>query len=188
MRNKINIVTIFSICFFIIPFQSISNKGINNVLISYNKMKYHDIRMAQGMGYNVDKELLGKIYDYSVRYNRDFNRMLRWVWTESQFYSNATSYVGAMGLLQIMPSTAKFVKNKILKNPAYFGLTKEEIKKVRKADYNNIYEEDLNLLFCFSYIHMLSNNFGCMKIVLARYYSGRSWKHYIDSDYVNNIY
>src|SRR5450830_203069 len=85
---------------------------------------------------------------------------------ESRFIKNAKSYVGASGLMQLMPSTAKFVAKKI-------GLT--EFTQDQINDINT------NLLLGTSYLNMVLNNLdGSQALATAAYNAGpgrpRTWR------------
>lgn len=85
---------------------------------------------------------------------------------ESRFIKNAKSYVGASGLMQLMPSTAKYVAKKI-------GLT--EFTQDQINDINT------NLLLGTSYLNMVLNNLdGSQALATAAYNAGpgrpRSWR------------
>jgi len=85
---------------------------------------------------------------------------------ESRFIKNAKSYVGASGLMQLMPSTAKYVAKKI-------GLT--EFTQDQINDINT------NLLLGTSYLNMVLGNLdGSQALATAAYNAGpgrpRTWR------------
>ncbi|WP_050476369.1 lytic transglycosylase domain-containing protein [Herbaspirillum rhizosphaerae] len=85
---------------------------------------------------------------------------------ESRFIKNAKSYVGASGLMQLMPATAKYVAKKI-------GLT--EFTQDQINDINT------NLLLGTSYLNMVLNNLdGSQALATAAYNAGpgrpRTWR------------
>jgi soluble lytic murein transglycosylase len=85
---------------------------------------------------------------------------------ESRFIKNAKSYVGASGLMQLMPATAKFVAKKI-------GMT--EFTPDQVNDINT------NLLLGTSYLNMVVNNLeGSETMATAGYNAGpgrpRTWR------------
>lgn len=85
---------------------------------------------------------------------------------ESRFIKNARSHAGASGLMQLMPSTAKYVAKKI-------GLT-----EFMQDQIDNI---NINLLLGTSYLNMvLSNLDGSQTLATAAYNAGpgrpRSWR------------
>ncbi len=88
---------------------------------------------------------------------------------ESRFIRNARSHVGASGLMQIMPGTARFVANKI----GLSGFTQNQI--------NNI---DTNLLLGTRYLNMvLSDLDGSQVLATAAYNAGpsrsRAWRAFL---------
>lgn len=90
---------------------------------------------------------------------------------ESRFIRNARSHVGASGLMQIMPGTAKYVANKI----GLTGFTPNQI--------NNI---DTNLLLGTRYLNMvLSDLDGSQVLATAAYNAGpsrsRAWRAFLTS-------
>ena len=85
---------------------------------------------------------------------------------ESRFIKNARSYVGASGLMQLMPATAKYVARKI-------GLA--EFSQDQINDINT------NLLLGTNYLNMVLNNLdGSQALATAAYNAGpsrpRSWR------------
>jgi len=85
---------------------------------------------------------------------------------ESRFIRNAKSYVGASGLMQLMPSTAKFVAKKI-------GMT-----EFRQDSINDI---NTNILLGTSYLNMVLGNLdGSQALATAAYNAGpsrpRNWR------------
>jgi soluble lytic murein transglycosylase len=85
---------------------------------------------------------------------------------ESRFIRNAKSYVGASGLMQLMPSTAKFVAKKI-------GMS-----EFRQDQINDI---NTNLLLGTSYLNMVLGNLdGSQPLATAAYNAGpsrpRNWR------------
>jgi len=77
------------------------NKDYSNLP---NTTTLPDIPQLQGASKN---EIIGFIDKYSEKYNIDKNLVKAVVQQESGFNSKAVSQVGAMGLMQLMPSTAK---------------------------------------------------------------------------------
>lgn len=85
---------------------------------------------------------------------------------ESRFIRNARSYVGASGLMQLMPATAQYVAKKI----GLTGFTQEQIDDI-----------DTNLLLGTSYLDMVLNNSdGSQAQATAAYNAGprysRGWR------------
>ena len=101
---------------------------------------------------------------YSVEFGVDRALVYAVIKAESGFDKNAKSKAGAVGLMQIMPSTAIFIANEL--------------------DENNFVEEDLfdeqvNIRFGCFYLKYLFNKFLDVKAVVCAYNAGetvvRTW-------------
>jgi soluble lytic murein transglycosylase-like protein len=103
--------------------------------------------------YNVGAGLAGKIFDRALREGVDPELAFRLVRLESEFNHRATSNVGAVGLMQLMPSTAKlFVK----------GVTTEQL-----------YDPDMNLRIGMKYLRTLLDMYkGNVSLALLAYNRG----------------
>lgn len=103
--------------------------------------------------YNISYELAGKIYDAAVREGIEPELGFRLVRVESVFDVRATSPVGAIGLTQLMPSTARFFEP---------GVTREQL-----------YDPDLNLQIGFRYLRTLIRQYkGNLRLALLVYNRG----------------
>jgi len=120
-------------------------------------------------------------HDYSLRYLAPFDGQVRpaaqkqslddaWVYglmrQESRFITNAKSSVGASGLMQLMPATAKWVA-----------------KKIGLASYNhgNVNDTDTNLLLGTSYMRMVMENLDNQPVLASAAYNAgpgraRKWR------------
>lgn len=119
--------------------------------------------------YNLDNSklwIVEKVYDYSMRFNLNFKMMVRLIYRESKFDKDAVSNKGAIGLGQVMKNTAESVAG-------FIGIEKYDLRNA-----------DDNLLLSFKYFSMLLKWSDSVEEALARYYSGNSWKEYVNSDYV----
>ncbi|MBD0319550.1 MAG: transglycosylase SLT domain-containing protein, partial [Gemmatimonadetes bacterium] len=71
--------------------------------------------------YNVSRDLAEDIYDIALEENIDPDIAFGLVRTESAFKTSATSHVGAIGLTQLMPATARWMRPGVqvsdLRNP-----------------------------------------------------------------------
>jgi soluble lytic murein transglycosylase-like protein len=94
------------------------------------------------------KEILNLIDKYSQKYNIDKNLVKAVVQQESGFNSNAVSKAGAMGLMQLMPSTAK-------------GL-----------GVRNPFDAEQNIAGGTKYLKNLINKYDSVKLGLAAYNAG----------------
>jgi len=101
---------------------------------------------------------------YSKEYNLDKNVVSSIINEESSFNSRAISSSGAIGLMQIMPSTAKFIANEIL-----------------HEEYNRekLFLPETNIKYGCCYLNYLNKKFNGEKEVLCAYNAGeglvRSW-------------
>ena len=78
----------------------------------------HEI-MAFSTKYKVDAGLAGDVYDVALAEGIEPDLGFRLVRVESEFNPHATSSVGAVGLTQLMPSTAKFFDRKVTRDRLY---------------------------------------------------------------------
>jgi soluble lytic murein transglycosylase len=120
-------------------------------------------------------------HDYSLRYMAPFNEQVRpaaqkqslddaWVYglmrQESRFITNAKSTVGASGLMQLMPATAKWVASKI-------GLANYSQSRVN--------ETEVNLLLGTSYMRMVMESLDNHPVLASAAYNAgpgraRRWR------------
>ncbi|HEX5801493.1 MAG TPA: transglycosylase SLT domain-containing protein [Azospira sp.] len=120
-------------------------------------------------------------HDYSLRYLAPFGEQVRpaaqkqaiddaWVYglmrQESRFITNAKSSVGASGLMQLMPATAKWVA-----------------KKIGLANYNhdNVNNTETNLLLGTSYMRMVMESLDNHPVLASAAYNAgpgraRKWR------------
>lgn len=113
------------------------------------------------MFFNVKKALkyYPLIENYSTRYNVDPFLIVSIIKVESNFNPNAKSKKGAIGLMQIMPSTAKEVSEIYLN----YG----------KFDEDKLYEPEFNIMVGVYYVKILSEMFDDnLNLVLASYNAG----------------
>lgn len=111
--------------------------------------------------FNINKAL--KFYPiiekYSVEYNVDPLFITAIIKVESDFNPNAKSKKGAIGLMQIMPSTAKEIAEKYL--------------SINGFSQDKIYEPELNIRLGVYYVKILSEMFNNnTNLVLASYNAG----------------
>lgn len=76
---------------------------------------------------------------------------------ESSFNPNATSSKGAVGLMQILPSTAIWICNK---------------EKIKYENLQSFYEPELNIKIGCLYFKYLLNKFGDINTALCAYNAG----------------
>lgn len=109
--------------------------------------------MEYSAKYKVSADIAGTIYDVALAQGIEPDLGFRLVKVESEFNEHATSPAGALGLAQVMPSTAKdFVH----------GITREQL-----------YDRKTNLQIGFHYLHDLINQYkGDVKLALLVYNRG----------------
>ncbi|WP_263770888.1 lytic transglycosylase domain-containing protein [Propionivibrio soli] len=130
-------------------------------------------------------------HDYSLRYLSPFSDQVRpaarsqslddaWVYglmrQESRFITNAKSSVGAAGLMQLMPATAKWVARKI-------GL--------RDFQPNQVHDAETNVLLGTSYMRMVLESLDNHPVLASAAYNagpGRARKWRADSPMEGAIY
>lgn len=105
--------------------------------------------------YQIPADLAAAIYDISIEERLDPDLAFRVVRAESGFVQTAKSRVGALGLTQIMPGTARFYES---------GLT-----------YEQLFDRDTNLRIGFRYLYDLLERYdGDLRMALLAYNRGPS--------------
>ena len=103
--------------------------------------------------YHIPGDLAASVFDAALSEGIDPELAFRLVKLESDFNQHATSPVGAIGLTQVMPSTAKYFKKGI--------------------DREGLYDAKTNLQVGFRYLHTLVNQYqGNTKLALLVYNRG----------------
>jgi soluble lytic murein transglycosylase-like protein len=103
--------------------------------------------------YRIGADLAGSIYDVSIAEGIEPELAFRLVRVESEFNEHATSPVGAIGLTQVMPATARFFVP---------GITREKL-----------YDRETNLRCGFRYLRALvRESHGDMRTALLIYNRG----------------
>lgn len=103
--------------------------------------------------YKISADLATSIYDIAVAEGIEPNLAFRLVKVESDFNEHATSPVGAIGLTQMMPATAKFY--------------------VHDVTADKLYDRDTNLRAGFHYLRQLvRDNHGDLSLALLVYNRG----------------
>ena len=98
-----------------------------------------------------------EILDYSSEYNLEPSLVFALIKTESSFNPNAKSKSGAIGLMQLMPKTAKWVA-----------------EKLNMADFETdlLYSPQINIRLGCYYLRYLLNKSGVLETALACYNAG----------------
>ena len=133
MRRKIYLSFIVVCVIFFVAFI------IFNFVVFPNKFKNHIVKYASV--YNIDKALV-----YAV------------VKTESNFDKMAVSGSGAMGLMQLLPSTAKWIA--------------ESLGEFYET--NNLFNEETNIRYGCFYLRYLFDRFKDTEIVICAYNAGET--------------
>jgi soluble lytic murein transglycosylase-like protein len=102
--------------------------------------------------YGIAPDLAVAIHDIALAEGIEPDLAFRLVRAESEFNERATSPVGAVGLTQVMPGTAK-----------YF---------VRGVSKKRLYERHLNLHVGFRYLRGLIKEYGSLRLALLAYNRG----------------
>lgn len=109
--------------------------------------------MAYSSKYHIGADLAGAIYDVSQAEGIEPGLAFRLVRVESEFNEHATSPVGAVGLTQLMPSTARYFSK---------GLTRDQL-----------YDRQTNLRIGFRYLRSLIREYnGDVRLALLVYNRG----------------
>lgn len=100
------------------------------------------------------------ILSYSLEYELDPHLIAAIIFVESRFIPTARSFKGAMGLMQIMPETGKWIA---------------EQQGYTDFDINELYNPDINIRFGCWYLSLLEQQFDTNNLIvtLAAYNAGR---------------
>lgn len=134
MKRKIYFISFF-ICVFLIFFF---------VFIFYSvkyPLKYKDEILFYSQEYNLKPELVASLIE-----------------AESSFNEKATSSSGAIGLMQILPSTGKYIA----------GLLNDDFEKM------NLYEPKTNIKYGCFYLNYLTKKFNTEREILCAYNAGET--------------
>ena len=140
-------------CSFIVIFICI----IGLLIFAYNNLvyplKYTDEILAASEEFGVDKELIASIIN-----------------TESHFNENALSNKGAVGLMQIMPSTAEWIINS---NLSYFE-DYQDFKNLynTQSGQSELFNPSINIKLGTFYISYLIKKFNNVDTALCAYNAG----------------
>jgi len=101
---------------------------------------------------------VGYINKYSTRYNLEPEIVASLINAESSYIATSVSSSGAVGLMQILPSTAEYISE----------LIKEEF------DLKKLYEPETNIKYGCFYLNYLYKKFTFDKEVLSAYNAGET--------------
>lgn len=106
------------------------------------------------------------LYENSMRHGIDFNFALALMYTESRFTKTAHSPAGAVGLMQILPSTAK------------------SMSRMYEIDFTNIWDIEDNISLGMAYLRHLKMKYGNYECIAAGYNGGpvgaKKYRQYMD--------
>jgi len=108
----------------------------------------------KGLEFIYPRPFLKEVRSAAERFNIEENLVWAIMRQESAFDQNATSWVGASGLMQLMPGTAK-----------------AEAKALKMKKYN-IYDPGDNIILGTSHIARLLKSFGSTELAVAAYNAG----------------
>lgn len=114
------------------------------------------------------------IEKYSKKYNIPVEILQGLIRTESLFDNKISSHAGAVGLAQLMPSTAKYVAEKL------------------ELNYYNLFNPDHNIFLGSYYLQEQYNYFGRMEVAISAYNAGpgnaNRWKNELNEErFIDNI-
>lgn len=110
-------------------------------------------KMEQYADFNLSREMAEDIYDMAIAAEVEPDVAFGLVRAESSFRNTATSYVGAVGLTQLMPATAKWLEK---------GITNAELRN-----------PETNLRIGFKYLNQLTEKYnGDTDMALIAYNRG----------------
>jgi soluble lytic murein transglycosylase-like protein len=101
--------------------------------------------MQYSTKYAIPAGMAGKVFDASVREGIDPELAFRLVRLESQFHERAVSKVGALGLTQLMPSTAVLFQKGVTREQLFNGETNLRIGFRYLRTLLDVYKGDVRL-------------------------------------------
>jgi soluble lytic murein transglycosylase len=97
------------------------------------------------------------IYKESKKYRYDWRLIVAIMKTESNFNEQAKSHKGAVGLMQLMPKTAKWLSPKL---------------EIEYSGIGSLYDPEYNIKLGVHYLNMMQNKFGDLDMALVAYNKG----------------
>jgi soluble lytic murein transglycosylase len=109
-----------------------------------------------------------RIREESKKYSIDWKLILAIIQAESEFNSRARSHKGAIGLMQVMPSTAKWVSSRL---------------GVRYRGLDSLYDPDYNIRLGMHYLDMMRKKYSNIEEALVAYNRGpEGLNRYVESE------
>lgn len=113
------------------------------------------------------KKFKNNVVFYSEKYDLEISLVYSIIKTESNFNKNAVSPSGAKGLMQLIPSTAKWIADKL--NLDYFD--------------EMLFDPEINIQFGCFYLNYLYQKFNNREVVICAYNAGETViKNWIDEN------
>lgn len=154
---------------FVYPPQSISTDQVisNTMFQRYETEKEARLgkietvlrKYKTGLSQTEKSNLAELIYEESVRHHFDPELIMALVIKESSFYNWSVSRVGALGLMQIRPTT---------------GREMAEMNQIPWSGKKTLFDPRLNIKLGTRYLASLQNRFGKLDVALAAYNYGPS--------------
>lgn len=136
-----------------------SNRGINSSRPSENDILKLILRFSDELSSSDAKKLAQLIVEECENYEIDPSLILAVIQVESNFSPQAVSHKGAIGLMQVMPSTGEYLAEKL-------GIT--------ISGRRELHDPFLNVRLGIYYLALLEDRFDSIEEALSAYYYGPS--------------
>ena len=110
-----------------------------------------------------------EIIEISNRFNIEPSLVASIINAESRFDKKAVSNKGAVGLMQLLPSTAKWVSNSLLKDGKNYEIEQLYSEKTNQGE---LFDVETNITLGTRYFLYLLTKFGNLKTALCAYNAG----------------
>ncbi|MCL2851026.1 MAG: lytic transglycosylase domain-containing protein [Firmicutes bacterium] len=110
-----------------------------------------------------------EIREASIRFDVEPGLVASVIRAESGFRPNSVSPKGAVGLMQVMPATARYVVDMIKAMP---GLDLSEDEKIALGNLDNLHDPRVNITIGVAYISYLIGKFGDVRTAVIAYNAG----------------
>ncbi len=155
-----------------------------NYYSSFSKLKLEKrlLKTIPKQFHSSAKYFIRPILNISEKYQIDPFWVVSIIWTESHFKSRAKSHVGASGLMQIMPSTQKYllkllaikdIKLESTKNTRFLKYLMGPHKRIELSNYKrNLQNIELGVFYLKRLLHLFQGNH---KYATVAYNMGPTW-------------